>query len=242
MNSGLYAALTGNLTAMRKLDVVSNNLANANTTGFKQDRLAFQSLLANTAPAPAGLTDAPVMASERFYTDFSQGPLKQTDNSLDVAIEGDGFFVVQTANGPAYTRQGNFSRNAAGRLINADGLEVQGAGGPITINGGTVDINARGEINVDGVRIGALQIVDFPKPYVLQKIGSSLFMPADPQAAPQPAANARISQGFIENSNVSVVREMVQLIEASRYFETCQRVVQSYDNIASKAANDLGRI
>lgn len=239
MNSGLYAALTGNLTAMRKLDVVSNNLANANTAGFKQDRLAFQSLLANSAPAQ---TDAPVMADERFYTDFSQGPLKQTDNSLDVAIEGEGFFVVQTANGPAYTRQGNFSRNAAGRLVNADGLEVQGAGGPITINGGTVDINARGEINVDGARVGALQIVDFPKPYALQKIGSSLFVPAGQQAAPQPAANARISQGFIENSNVSVVKEMVQLIEASRYFETCQRVVQSYDNIASKAANDLGRI
>lgn len=241
MNSGLYAALTGNLTAMRKLDVVSNNLANANTTGFKQDRLAFQSLLASSTPA-AGQTDAPVMTGERFYTDFSQGPLKQTDNSLDVAIEGDGFFVVQTASGQAYTRQGSFSRNAAGRLINADGLEVQGAGGPITINGGTVTINARGEISVDGARVGALQVVDFPKPYALQKIGSSLFVPTDPQTATQPAANARISQGFIENSNVSVVKEMVQLIEASRYFETCQRVVQSYDTIASKAANDLGRI
>ena len=240
MNSGLYAALTGNLTAMRRLDVVSNNLANANTAGFKQDRLAFQSLLANNAPA-AAQGDSPVMAGERFYTDFSQGPLKQTGNSMDLAIEGDGFFVVQTASGPAYTRQGNFSRNAGGRLVNADGLEVQGAGGPITINGSSVDINVRGEISVDGVRVGALQIVDFPQPYALQKIGSSLFVPAA-QVAPQPAANARVSQGFVENSNVSVIKEMVQMIETSRYFETCQRVVQNYDNMTSKAANELGKI
>ena len=91
------------------------------------------------------------------------------------------------------------------------------------------------------MRVGALQIVDFPQPYALQKIGSSLFVPAA-QVAPQPAANARVSQGFIENSNVSVIKEMVQMIETSRYFETCQRVVQNYDSMTSKAANELGKI
>ncbi len=241
MNSGLYTALSGNLAAMRRLDVISNNLANANTAGFKKDRVAFESLLAlraGEAPEKAGL----VQADNIYFTDYSAGPVKQTGNTLDLAIDGDGFFAVNTPQGRAYTRQGNFQRNAAGRLVTNDGYEVVGSGGPITINGSRVEVSARGEVMVDGAQVATLEVVDFPKPYALQKAGSALFVPSDPQAAPQPVLTASVRQGHLEDSNVSVVQEMVQMIEANRYFEACQRVVKSYDDAAGKAANDIGRI
>lgn len=242
MNSGLYAALSGNIAAMRRLDIISNNLANANTAGFKKDRMAFESLLAlraGEAPEKAGL----VQAGNIYFTDYTAGPVKQTGNTLDLAIEGDGFFAVNTAEGRAYTRQGNFQRNAAGRLVTNEGNEVVGSGGgPITINGSRVEIGAKGEVKVDGVQVATLEVVDFPKPYALQKAGSALFVPSDPQAAPQPVPAVTVKQGYLEESNVSVVQEMVQMIEANRYFEACQRVVKSYDDAAGKAANDVGRI
>ncbi len=241
MNSGLYAALSGNLAAMRRLDIISNNLANANTAGFKKDRMAFESLLAlraGEAPEKAGL----VQADNIYYTDYSAGPIKQTGNSLDLAIEGDGFFTVNTPQGRAYTRQGNFQRNAAGRLVTNEGNEVVGSGGPITINGSRVEVSAKGEVVVDGVQVATLEVVDFPKPYAFQKTGGALFVPSDPQATPQPVRTASVKQGHLEESNVSVVQEMVQMIEANRYFEACQRVVKSYDEAAGKAANDIGRV
>lgn len=244
MNSGLYAALSGSLAAMQRLDVISNNLANANTPGFKGDRLQFESVLANTKNptlAAGNLTDLPVFSGEKFFTDYSAGPLKQTGNTLDVALDGDGFFVVNTPQGKAYTRQGSFQRDATGKLVTGDGYEVQGRG-PITIAGGRVDIDGKGGVLVDGVPAGTLEVVDFPKPYALEKIGNGLFIPADPQVAPQAVTTASVKQGFIEESNVNVVTEMARMIETSRYFDSCQKVIRSYDDIAAKAANDLGKL
>ncbi len=245
MNSGLYAALSGNLAAMRRLDVISNNLANATTPGFKRDRLQFESLLAAVNNPTRVITptgDAPILAGEQFFTDYSSGPAKQTGNSLDLALDGEGFFVVNTPEGRAYTRQGNFRLDSANRLVTADGHQVLG-GGPLTLTGGRVDIDSEGKVFVDGGQVGTLDVVDFPKPYNLQKIGNALFIPADPAAGgPQPAPPGRVRQGFIEESNVSTIAEMTQLIEANRYFEACQKVVRSYDEMAGKAANELGRV
>lgn len=239
MNSGLYAALSGNLTAMKRLDVLSNNLANVNTAGFKKDRMAFESLLMASTGAANG--DQPVLANNTFFTDFSAGPVKQTGNTFDLALEGEGFFVVNTPQGPAYTRQGTFQRDSAGKLVTRDGYEVAGSGALI-LNGGRVEIDAKGAVQVDGAQVGTLQVVDFPKPYALQKIGEGLFVPANPQIVPQPAATPVVRQGFLEESNVNVVMEMAQLIETNRFFETCQKVVQAYDNVAAKAANDIGKV
>lgn len=245
MNSGLYAALSGNLAAMRRLDVISNNLANANTAGFKGDRLQFESVLASSkkqAQQPQGtLSDSPVFSNEQFFTDYSQGPMLQTGNTLDVALEGDGFFVVTTPQGRAYTRQGNFHLDSGGRLVTSEGYQVQG-GGPIVINGGQVDIDSKGAILVDGTPVGTLEVVDFQKPYNLQKQGEGLFVPANPQDTPTAVTTTTVLQGALEGSNVNVVAEMVRLIETTRYFESCQKVVRSYDDITGKAANDLGRI
>jgi flagellar basal-body rod protein FlgG len=238
MNSGMYAALTGNLSALRRLEVVSNNLANASTPGFKGDQIQFESVLANVKNP----TQEPVFSSERFSTDFSAGGLQKSDNPLDLALDGEGFFVVNTPQGTAYTRQGNFHRGAGGKLVNADGYEVQGKnGGPIGIAGGHVDIGGDGVVKVDGAAAGTLARVDFPKPYALTKAGGGLFLPADPQVPVTPAS-AEVKQGYLEGSNVQVIVEMARMIEASRYFESCAKVVKTYDDMTAKAANELGRL
>lgn len=237
MNSGMYAALSGNLSALRRLEVISNNLANASTPGFKGDQIQFDSVLANVKNP----SQQPVFSSERFSTDFSPGGLQKSDNVLDLALEGEGFFVVNTPQGPAYTRQGNFHRGAGGRLVNADGYEVQGNNGAISVAGGRVEIGAGGVVNVDGVAAGTLALVDFPKPYALSKAGGGLFVPANPQTAATPSG-AEVKQGYLESSNVKVILEMARMIETSRYFETCAKAVKSYDDMTGKAVNELGKV
>lgn len=244
MNSGMYAAVSGSLAAMQKLDVVTNNLANAGTPGFKRDRLLFESLVANAATMrqPVNPAELPVHAREGFGIDFAPGSQQQSGNVLDLALEGEGFFVVNTPQGRAYTRQGNFTRDAAGKLVTADGYEVLGSGGPLVLNGSRIEIDSEGKILVDDNEVGSLQVVDFPKPYALQKIGSALFVPTDPQVTAKPAAIVRVGQGYLEESNVNAVLEMAQLIETSRLFEMCQKIVRGYDDMAAKAANELGRV
>ena len=244
MNSGMYAALSGNVAAMERMDVITNNLANINTPGFKKDATAFEGLLASTtvpAAVPSSKTADPILQKENVYIDFSAGQISQTGNSLDVAIDGDGFFTISTPNGTAYTRQGNFHLTADGTLVTTDGYPVMGQGGEIRIKAGNVAINKKGEVTVDGAAAGVLSLVDFPKPYNLTKTSSAQFVPADPQATPQ-AAKGEIRQGYLEGSNVDPVGEMVQMIDASRYFDACQRVILSYDNMAGKAANDMGKL
>lgn len=237
MNSGMYAALSGNLSAMSRLDVIANNLANASTPGFKGDQIQFESVMA----VAQNDTQGAIYSNDRFSTDFSSGSLQKSDNVLDVALNGDGFFVVNTPQGPAYTRQGNFRRGAGNKLVTVDGYEVQGQNGPITMAGGRIDIGNTGVVTVDGTVAGTIARVDFPKPYALSKAGGGLFVPVDPQAATTPAT-AEVKQGYLESSNVKVVVEMARMIEASRYFESCAKAVQSYNDMASKAANDLGKV
>jgi flagellar basal-body rod protein FlgG len=242
MNSGMYAALSGNITALQRLDTLANNLANVNTPGFKRDRLQFSSLLPPVAnPTDPASKSAPVLSGVSPSIDFSAGPLKETGNPLDVALEGNGFFVVSGPEGTAYTRQGNFRLDAEGRLVTVDGRQVLASGGPLTISGGRVDIDSEGKVIVDGQEVAALDIVDFRRPYDLQKKGDSLFVPSQAGDVPQPA-KAWVRQGFIEESNVSPLVEMASLIEVTRYFESCQRAIRSYDDMAAKAANELGKL
>jgi len=245
MNSGMYSAISGNIAAMERMDVISNNLANVNTPGFKKDKMSFEGVLSSAAmppTVPPGKTADPLLQKENFYTDFSAGPIKQSGNSFDLAIEGSGFFTVSTPNGLAYTRQGNFHLAADGTLVTADGYPVMGQGGEIKITGGKVDIAANGAITADGTAAGTISLVDFPQPYNLTKAGSALFVPADPQQTAATATSAQLRQGFLEGANVDSVTEMVQMIETNRYFEMCQRVIQGFDNMANKASNDLGKL
>jgi len=244
MNSGMYSALSGNIAAMKRLDIISNNLANVNTPGFKKEQMSFESMLAGSATPPAvpqASTADPILQRENVYIDYAAGPVSQTGNSLDLAIDGEGFFVVQTPSGQAYTRQGNFRLAADGTLVTADGMPVVGQGGPIRVQGGVVEIDSKGGVTVDGTPSGSISIVDFPKPYALTKTDGARFVPADGQAVPQ-AASAAIRQGSLEGSNVNTISEMVQMIETNRYFEACSKVVKGFDDLAAKATNDLGRL
>jgi flagellar basal-body rod protein FlgG len=245
MNSGMYSAISGNIAAMDKLDVISNNLANINTPGFKKDKMTFEVVLSGAGAQPAvpmGKTADPIIQKENIYTDFSAGPVKESGNTFDLAIDGSGFFTVSTPNGVAYTRQGNFHLTADGTLVTTDGYPVMGQGGEIKVTGSRVEINTKGEITVDGNAAGAINLVDFPQPYNLTKSGSALFVQANPQQAAPTASTAQVRQGYLEGANVDPISEMVQMIETNRYFEACQRVIQGYDTMASKASSDLGKL
>ncbi len=245
MNSGMYSAISGSLAAMRRMDVISNNLANINTPGFKKDRLSFEGLLAgnaNTPAVPQGTTADPIMQKENVYIDYASGMTSHSGNPLDMALAGDGFFAVTTPQGTAYTRQGNFRTSGDGTLVTVDGFPVQGVGGAaIRIQGSLVEIDGKGGVMVDGTEAGTISVVDFNKPYSLTKSGNALFVPTDPQAIPQ-ASSAQIQQGQIEGSNVDSILEMVQMLETNRYFEACSKVIQNYDAMASHAANDIGKV
>lgn len=244
MNSGMYAAVSGNLAAMRRLDIISNNLANANTAGFKKDKMSFEGLLAgavNPPAVPQSMTADPILQKENVYIDYSSGPISQTGNTLDLALDGDGFFAVTTPSGTAYTRQGNFRMSADGNLVTADGYPLQAQGGAaLRVQGNRIDIDARGSVVVDGVPVGTLAVVDFEKPYQLTKVGSTLFVPGEQQEPRQ--SSTQMLQGHLEGSNVESISEMVQMIETNRYFEACSKVIRGFDDMASKAANELGRL
>lgn len=242
MNSGMFASLSGNLKAEKRMDIIGHNLSNINTPGYKRDKIGFEAMLAGAVnTVPQSTTADPILQKEQMYIDYSPGLMTPTGNMFDMGIEGDGFFVVETPQGLAYTRQGNFHIATDGSLVTVDGFPVQGQGGAIRMNGTVIDVNEKGEIYADGARIGEISIVDFPKPYALRKIGSAMFEPEDPQAIPQ-TATGKLKQGYIEGSNVETITEMVLMIQASRDYDSYARVIKGFDDMNNKAVNELGRL
>ncbi len=238
MNSGMYSALSGGVNMVDKLDVVANNLANINTVGFKKDRLFFSKQLDSASQSlnSGAVTDNDILSQPTMFTDYTAGEMQKTENALNMAIDGEGFFAVKTPEGTAYTRQGNFKRDKNGMLTTLDGYEVLGSGGSsISIPGGNVEVDKTGKITVNGTAAGSINVVDFPKPYQLKKIGGAMFLPANPQVTPQINAKSSVLQGYLENSNVNAISEMMQVIDCSRSFESCQRVIRSYDDMSAKA-------
>lgn len=242
MNSGLYSALSGAVGATERLDTVASNIANAATGGFKRDRITFENLL-ESAGKNGPVDDTPRFVSSKQGVDHAPGPVRRTDNRFDLAIEGDGFFSVQTPSGIAYTRQGNFRLDGERRLVTSDGYPLLAGGGAVTIppTAKSVVVEPSGVIRVDGATRGTLDVVDFPKPYRLAKEGAGLFRPVD-GVAPIRAGAPRIAQGYLEDSNVSAVREMVDLIDTNRHYEACTRAIRSFDDITARAVNDLGKV
>lgn len=243
MSGTIYKAASGALLMQQRLDILSNNLANVSTVGYKADRPEFR--IPDTQPAETTQTAMPTLSPYSppmtFHVDFSSGALLQTRNPLDVAIQGDGFFEIQTDNGPQYTRKGNFSINDDGVLSTSDGLPVMGQGGKITIETGSININPQGEVYVDSQLVDTLKIVDFDEPYALKKTGSNQFVPIDDTVTPREGENYTISQGFLESSNVNAIRTMTEVIETMRVFETYQKVIRASDDATAKTVNDVGR-
>lgn len=177
---------------------------------------------------------------DKIYTDYTEGALDPTGRDLDLAIQGEGFFVVQTPSGEAYTRNGSFSISPSGQLVNSDNYPVLTDGGPLTVQGGSLTVTGAGQVYVDNAALGTLRIVDFDKPYQLQKFNASLYK-APAGVSPKQASPAVVRQGYLEKSNVDVLREMVDMIESYRMFETGQKMIQIQDESLGKTVNELPR-
>ncbi|MBP2645293.1 MAG: flgG 2 [Firmicutes bacterium] len=253
MIRGIYAAASGMVAEDIRNDAISNNLANANTAGYKKNIAVnkdFRSMLISRihdkpSDPSIGSTGAGTVVDE-IVTIQSAGIMRQTGNPLDVAIEGKGFFAVETPNGIRYTRNGSFSRNAQGELVTFDGYRVLGENGPIRLGkAATVTIGEDGRVlvQVSGraeSEAGKLRIVSFADEKQLTQEGSSLF--AASQAGGNAAGNVLVHQGMLELSNVNVVSEMVNLISGYRSYEINSKMVQAEDQILDKAVNEVGRI
>ena len=247
---GLYLAEGAMLVQQAQLQVVSNNMANLRTTGFKRDHGVETSfaewMVHELRPAPGtgrGGTLRPIgtmahnVATQETVTSFFQGPLEVTDRRLDFALVGNGFFQVQGLEDTLYTRNGRFYITDDGMLVTAEGYEVLGEGGPIQINSDQVDAQSDGSIFVDGVQVGVLDIAVFGEDALIEKFGYNYFTT---DAAPDGEADYEVLTGFLENSNVSLTREMTSLMMIRRTYEAAQKMMITYDQLLDKAANELG--
>lgn len=237
MDAAMYKALSGAVAQMRHLEVASQDLANVNTAGYKRQRLAFSEVLARRLPAndrPGGLV---AVAAQR--TNMGQGEVHGTGNPFDLALEGDGFFVIQTARGERYTRNGGFTLKADGTLITPTGEPVLGDGGPLLISGNKIEVDRDGTVRSEQGEIGRLKFVRFPDARKVVKEGANLFM-TDP-ANVEEVADARVVQGSLEQSNVSPVDGMVSLISINRQFESYQRAMRLMDSVTEKMVSEAAR-
>jgi flagellar basal-body rod protein FlgF len=242
MIKGIYDSASGMLPRILKQETYANNMANVNTPGFKKDGIFLQHL--NNAADGSLITDLPweIPMVNDIYIDFSQGALERTDNQLNLALEGDGFFVIQTDAGIRYTRNGSFSTSPQGILTDSNGNPVLSDSGPLTVSGNDVVIAADGTVSVDGAGIGNLKIADFDRPYRLTKAESSYFVPADETVAERAAQDVRVMQGYLEKSNVNVIDVMVDMLASFRAYEAGQKAIRAQDETLDKAVNDLGRV
>lgn len=250
MSDGIYAALSGAVAQERSLDVVANNVANVGTTGFRGDRLAFQESLSR---APAGPTPQSLRYVDisRSQVDQTEGPLQQTGNPLDLAISGDGFFVVRTPNGDRYSRDGSFRVEPDGvlrtrqgyPLVNADAIDPNQTEIVIPPGQTPVTIGTDGSVMVgpEQLSVGRIRIDDVPNSATdLVHEGLTLLVPrpgVTPAAAP--AANFTVNQGYLEGANVSAIGGMNELISANRSFDAFQRVIQAFRSIDERAVRDI---
>lgn len=235
--------LQNSLSSMRQMiqeqERVANNLANVNTVGYKRDRTFTEAL-------HEYLDDEGAPRSERLssqWADATQGALESTGNTLDVALDGEGFFVFSDdeTGATVYARAGRFSLDAEGTLRDLAGRAVEGDGGPIQLppSGGDISISRAGEITVGGQAVGRLSVVRFENPMQLRRLDGAAFDAAGME--PEPVENPLVMQGFVEASNVDAVREMTDMITYYRQFESQQKMLQTTDQILGAVTRELGK-
>lgn len=261
MVRGLYTAWTGMVNEQKRLDVISNNMANASTTGYKKQNVTSQSFddeLAvrindnnrdTTSKYPIGYMNLGVKIGETYH-DFSQGSLRETGNTYDLALSGDGFFTIQTTNKQGetttkYTRDGSFTVNTEGYLVTKDGDYVLDTNGErIQIPGAqtaqNVAFDQNGNILVDGQQVATLGIAAFENPQALLLYGENMYEAT--AASGLQASTATVNQGYLEMSNTNVVEEMVDMITITRAYEAGQKMIQTVDGSLQKAVNEIGKV
>ena len=241
MDAGIFSAVSGSLAAQTRLDALANNLANANTAGFKAERVLQRAERAGEIAPPATAVATPV-TREHVETDFSQGPISKSGNPLDVALAGDGFLVVKTERGERLTRSGSLSIDSAGYLATADGNRIQGTSGDIRIPESPVVIAADGSVRAGEQQVGQLRLVNVDDPAQLVRESGTRFAPGNQVPADAAPGSVRVVQGAIEGANLAPVEGLVALIETVRGFETYMRAAERLDQVTAKAISDVGRV
>lgn len=257
MVRGLYTAHTGMVNEQKRLDIISNNLANSATVGYKAGSVTCQSFKDMMAikirdgsnaylDEPIGNMNLGVKIGEA-YTDWTQGSLRETDNTYDIAIEGDGFFTMRVtdANGndeTMYTRNGQFTVTSDGFIVDVDGNHLQGASGDVQvpIDASEIAIKESGAVYADGVQVATIALTDFEDYNYLEPYGENMYIAAD--GATIKHSYAGMLQGFIEQSNVNVIDQMVSMITITRAYEAGQKMIQTQDNLIGKAVTEVGRL
>jgi len=278
MLRGIYTGASGMIAQQARLDVVANNLANVDKTGFKKDLAVFKAfpdmIIRRTDESGVGITPAGSYDSMPYvgklgtgvevnevFTEFEQGSLQRTENSFDLALEGRGFFTVLTERGERYTRDGSFTINQDGVLVTHNGNPVLGENGIITVQKNNFMINERGEVIINDdlsrdprdmvnmannnwsepVVLDRLKIVDFENIREIKKEGDSMYRETEFSGPPLPPAEVMVRQGFLEKSNVNIIREMVDMIEVQRSYEANQKTITTHDQTLGKLINDVIR-
>jgi len=277
----IWVPLSGQIAQQRKVETIANNIANANTAGFKKDRLVFKEHLTaltkgsddidlpNKEWSPddfyrsQGAENAYVKV-DGSYTNFEQGDLKPTNNPLDMALFGKGFFEVLTPTGIRFTRKGNFAVSKDGELVTDRGYKLlsppkadgsQGGDQPAQISDigdiskriikvppkTRISVSKEGEIFSNQGVLGKISVVEFKDIHALKKQGNALFINNDSKNVKRESISTTVNQGFMEGSNVNAIQEMSELIKAHRHFENIQKAINTYDSISGKAANDIAR-
>ena len=244
MIKGIYSSASGMQYLRLKQEVIVNNLANVSTTGFKKDGVFkkklgdVEKLIKMNAADFVNLEEI-----DAVITNYEQGRFNVTQNPFDLAIEGDGFFAVETLEGTRYTRNGNFLLDGGNYLTTTNGYRVLDENNQaIQLEEGEIFVGDDGGISVNGDVVATLKITDFPRPYNLLKQGDGLFYDISNTGTPAEFGNYRIKQGMLEDSNVNVIEEMAKLINTIRDFDTNQRSIMAQDQTLDKAINEVGRV
>jgi flagellar basal-body rod protein FlgF/flagellar basal-body rod protein FlgG len=244
VDSGFYAACAGLRAQSQALEVSAHNLANLNTIGFRGQQPSFQALLAVARPVVPNVLNLAINnfgVLEGTHLDRSAGNQENTGNPLDVAIEGDGFFVIQTPQGTRYTRNGSFRMARSGELLTATGNPVLGESGAIRVPAGAVSISSDGTLSVNSAVAGKIRLVEFSPDSQLVSEGESLL--SAPNGSERPARQTSLRQGALESSNVNAIAAMMTLIGVQREAEMMQRALSLFHSELNRVAtNDLPRV
>ena len=249
MDNAIMIGLSRQMTLRRSMDVVANNIANANTAGFKVESLLLENTPARTAEHADGPSDVQYVNTWGMGRDFSQGELEYTDRALDMAIDGDGFFAVETAAGEQYTRDGRFHTDADGQLVTADGSPVLDGDtrAPIFLdpNARSTAIAEDGVITQDGVQAGRIGVFEIANRAEMSKQGNGRYtVPESDDPADEPLAmlNPSVRQGFVESSNVQSITELTDMMTIMRSYQSVSKFLSEAEDLNKRALERLGRV
>lgn len=248
--AGIVSALYGIKAEEKRLEILTQNLANSSTPGYKAEVGLFESILVDLQELlgedATGVEPGETVTVQQFSglsVDLSAGPLRPTGNPLDLGLLGDGFFVIETPDGERYTRRGHFLLDSAGNLVNTDGFSLQGQAGPINLGAGeSVEVDSKGQVYLDGVPVDTLRVVTFPDPTLLERDSSGLFVWTGDPLSVSEVDEPQIEQGSFELSNVNPIRGMTEMISTLRTYEATAKVLKDLSDAERQAAREIAQI